>query len=427
MSAKQQVAIVIIGGGMTGIAVARLLQLGGFKDFVVLEKAAEAGGLCRSRTTGGHVLDEGGGHFLCSKYPEVYDFIFDHLPRSEFNTFERVSKISLQGSIIDYPVEYNLWQLPVERQVEYLISCVRAADASNRRPPAHFEEWVRWKLGDEIADNYMIPYNRKIWGCEPERLDTDWLDKLPNNDARQIVRSCLDRRMDKSVFPSHQTFLYPKRGGFQAIFDALLKPVSQHVRLSSPLASLRRAGRNWIVNEAYSAELVVNTIPWTALHAVTEGAPAIGSELPRLQTSGLVVTLHEQAYDHNTHWTYIPDADVSHHREFYIRNFAPHSAPDGIFRETNARHYNSLPGTLAAHHSEHAYPIPLRGHDAAAKAVWNAYAEQGVIGVGRWGQHRYYNSDVCIREAMRLTPEYLARGSRAAADAMATAGAGVLT
>jgi protoporphyrinogen oxidase len=423
MSAKQRVGIVIIGGGMTGIAVGRLLQRGGFKDFVVLEKAAEAGGLCRSRNVGGHVFDEGGGHFLCSKYPEVYEFIFDHLPRSEFNTFERVSKISLQGSVIDYPIEYNLWQLPIERQVEYVIGCVRAAVDSTQRPPVHFEEWVRWKLGDEIADNYMIPYNRKIWGCEPDRLDTDWLDKLPDNDPKQILRSCLDRQMDRSVFPSHQTFMYPKHGGFQTIFDELLKPVSKHVRLSTPVTSLRRAGRDWIVNETYNAELIVNTIPWTAVHAVTEGAPSVAGELPHLQTSGLVVTLHEQEYDHDAHWTYIPDADIPHHREFYIRNFAPHSAPGGIFRETNARHYKGLPGTRAAHHSEHAYPIPLRGHSAAATAVWSAYAEQGVIGVGRWGQHRYYNSDVCIREAMRLTPEYLARGSRAAADAMATAGA----
>jgi UDP-galactopyranose mutase len=163
------------------------------------------------------------------------------------------------------------------------------------------------------------------------------------------------------------------------------------------------------------------------LHAVTNDGPAIDDDLARLQTSGLVVTLHEEAYDHGDHWTYIPDPDIPYHREFYIRNFAPHSAPNGIHRETNARYFRGLQGMQAVHHSQYAYPIPVQGHDAAAKAVWSAYAELGVVGVGRWGQHRYYNSDVCIREAMRLTPEYLAKGSRAAADAMATTGAGMPT
>src|SRR5262249_29878205 len=159
----------------------------------ILEKATQAGGLCRSRNVRGHVLDIGGGHFLCSKYPEVYEFIFDHLPRSEFNTFERVSKITLHGSVIDYPIEYSLWQLPRERQTDYLIDCIKASLASGRTPPENFEEWVRWKLGDAIADNYMVPYNRKLWGCEPSELDTDWLAKLPSNDVRRIVEACLDK------------------------------------------------------------------------------------------------------------------------------------------------------------------------------------------------------------------------------------------
>ncbi len=426
MSAHQRVGIVIVGAGITGAAVARLLQRAGFDSFVLLEKASQPGGLCRSRTVQGHVLDTGGGHFLCSKYPDVYDFIFDHLPKSEFNTFERVSKIALHGEVIDYPIEYSLWQLPRERQAEYLISCMKASFAGNERPSGNFEEWVRWRLGDAIADNYMIPYNRKIWGCEPNELDTDWLAKLPANDVRQIVEAWLERRVDRAVYPSHSTFMYPKRGGFQTLFDAIARPIENHIRLSSPLASLRRAGRDWIVNDTYCAELVVNTIPWTAFHAVVNDGPPVDEELVRVQASPLVVSLHEQSYDHDIHWTYVPDPAANHHREFFIRNFAPHSAPNGVFRETNARHFAGAEGALAIHYNEHAYPIPLKGHAQAADRVWKAYAERGVIGIGRWGQHRYYNSDVCIREALLMTPKYLSGGGRAAADAMAGSASAVL-
>ena len=157
------VGTVIIGGGITGVTVGRLLQQGGFDDFVILEKELEPGGLCRSRVIGGHVLDLGGGHLLCSKYRDVYQFIFDHLPASEFNSFDRVSKIALHDHVIDYPIEYNLWQLPIDEQITYLLSCIRAGESEGDRRANNFEEWVRGKLGDAIADNYMIPYNRKIW------------------------------------------------------------------------------------------------------------------------------------------------------------------------------------------------------------------------------------------------------------------------
>src|SRR5262245_29566588 len=146
----QSASVVIIGAGMTGVAVARLLQQAGSYDHVVLEAEAEAGGLCRSRIVKGHVLDVGGGHLLCSKYPEVHQFIVQHLPEDAFISFDRVSKIAIDGHVIDYPIEYNLWQLPLDEQIAYLISCIQAGEASGSRQPGNFQEWVRWKLGDRI-------------------------------------------------------------------------------------------------------------------------------------------------------------------------------------------------------------------------------------------------------------------------------------
>jgi protoporphyrinogen oxidase len=419
--------VLIVGAGITGVAVGRLLQKAGVSDFVILEKEQTAGGLCRSVIVDGHVLDIGGGHLLGSKYQEAYDFIFSHIPQTDFNLFDRVSKIHLNGQLIDYPVEYSLWQLPLESRIKYLISCIQAAGKSAENSPRDFEEWVRQRLGDAIADDYMIPYNRKIWGVEPTELDVDWLQKIPAYDAEQIVRSCLDHSSFTQSFPSHQTFMYPRKGGFQSLFDAIMRPVKDHIRLSTPLTSLRRQGDHLIVNERYAARLVVNTIPWSVLHTATQQAPAVGEHIQKLVTSSLAVTLHEAAYDDDTQWTYMPDPGLAHHREFYIRNFAPHSAPNGVFRETNLRRFLPTRDALFTYVNEHAYPIPVRGHANAANAVWSAYADFGVIGVGRWGQHRYYNSDVCIREAIRMTSAYLDGGVRAAIDAMTSDKARVLT
>ena len=80
---------IIIGAGITGVTAARQLPQSGVERILVLEAGPEIGGLCRTKNIRGHVsLDVGGGHFLCTKHPEVYDFIFEHLAKSEFNHFD---------------------------------------------------------------------------------------------------------------------------------------------------------------------------------------------------------------------------------------------------------------------------------------------------------------------------------------------------
>jgi protoporphyrinogen oxidase len=393
----------ILGAGMTGCAAARLLQMRGEEDIILLERNEEAGGLCRTKRIGSHVLDIGGGHFLCTRYQEVYDFIFSHIPETEFNRFQRVSKVQVDGEIIDYPIEYNLWQLSEQSGQEYVASCLHAGEVEGRPQPSHFEEWIRWKLGDRIADRYMLPYNRKIWGVEPEEMDIDWLSKLPRVDTDAILTSWKNRHSDRERMPSHDYFYYPKEGGFQRIFDAISSGVRDKVWLSRPLHKLEHRGDCWRVNDEIDAEIIINTIPWHAVHnAVAHGRADLQSSMERLQISSLVVSLYEEPYSHDWHWLYLASESIPHHREFFIHNFAPHSAPGGLYRETNLKRWAPGHGEIFHWTNDAAYPIPVRGHAAAIRTVLDSYAQKRLYGLGRWGQHAYFNSDVCIREAMKL-------------------------
>ncbi len=396
-----KVRTLVVGAGITGCTVARLLQMRGDEDVLLLEREDEPGGLCRTKRIGAHVLDIGGGHFLCSKYPEVYDFVFAHVPKEEFARFPRVSKILLEGEVIDYPVEFNLWQLSPERGRAYLEACMKAGEQDGHPEPRSFEEWIRWKLGDRIAEGYMLPYNRKIWGVEPEEMDVDWLSKIPRVDTDAIRASWAEKRQDRSRMPSHETFFYPREGGFQRIFDAIAAPVREKILTGRRVTSLEWRGEGWRANGEIDAERVVNTAPWPEIVAAT-GERGLEEHVARLKASALVVSLHEEPYAHDWHWRYCPDDALSFHREFFIHNFAPHSARNGVYRETNAKRWTAGRGELFSHRNETAYPIPLRGHAAAIRAVREHFAPRGLYGVGRWGQHAYYNSDVCIREAMRF-------------------------
>lgn len=412
---------VIIGGGITGIAVARLLQLAGVERLLVLEAATELGGLCRTREINGHVLDIGGGHFLCSRYPEVYDFIFRHIARSEFNYFERVSRVMLEGQEVDYPVEANLWQLPRRKCREYLVSIARNGEARGMPPPANFEDWVRWKFGDRIAEQCMLPYNRKIWGVPVREMDVNWLHKIPRLPVREVIAACIARSAGRSHLPSHAGFYYPKRGGYQRVFDALADPVRGLVQARTPVSVIERVGDTLVLDGRIRARTVINTAPWNTLLESPLLRGAARDAVARLRHNEIVVSLHENVCQTNAHWLYEPDENLAHHRTFFVPNFAPHSVANGFFRETNRQRWTSGRGEMFAEHNAYAYPIPTLGRAAAIRTVLEEAVQHQVYGLGRWGQWQYVNSDVCIREAMDLVDRLGHRSWRnALAGAVAT-------
>ncbi len=362
--------------------------------------------MCRTKQVGDHVLDIGGGHFLCTKYQEVYDFVFAHIPKSSFNFFPRVSTIALDGMELDYPLESNIWQMPLEKQVEYLISVAQNGEARGEPEPSDYEAWIRWKLGDLIAETYMLPYNRKIWGVEPQEMDVDWLHKIPRIDVSEIVTACLSRQSDDAKMPSHQGFYYPKEGGFQAVFDAIHKPVEPVVELGVAVQEIAQDGDHLVVNGTYHAKRVINTIPWHAMADSPLFPTEIREAINALRNNSVVVSLHEEQYDTPAHWTYIPGLDAPHHRSFFIHNFAPHSDPSGVYRETNIKRWQAgQGGELYSYCNEYAYPLPTLGWAETIRQILDWARPLNIFGLGRWGQWEYFNSDVCIYQAMQLLKE----------------------
>jgi protoporphyrinogen oxidase len=302
-----------------------------------------------------------------------------------------------------------LWQLSTEKQIDYLISVVQAGEVLGKKEPQNYEEWILWKLGQKIATNYMLPYNKKIWGVQPEDMDIDWLHKIPRIDTREIVSSCLQQLSDRRKMPSHTGFYYPKLGGFQIIFDSIFQHVQKKVILNEGVKSLEYQGDSWLINGIYEAKNVVNTAPWTKLSSAFEEQESLKGAFDKLKFNSIVVSLWEQDYRHDWHWCYEPNPELEYHREFYIHNFAPHSASNGIYTETNIKRWPGKNAAWASSHeptfeyiNEAAYPVPVLGHSAAIETILNYYKPKKLFGLGRWGQWKYFNSDICIWEAMKF-------------------------
>ena len=399
---------VIIGAGITGITLCKLLRECGYK-VLVLEKETKIGGLCRTENINGHILDIGGGHFFNTKHKEVFDFVFKYLSKDNFNFFDpRISKILIGNDVIDYPIESNLWQLSKQKQIEFLVSTIRNGESQGKNQPNTYEEWIRWKLGDKICDEYMIPYNSKLWGVNPCEMDIDWLYKIPRVEVEQILQYCIDKKQDVNMYPAHTCFYYPKSGGFQSIIDAIAKDEIDNIIIDSKVISMEYTNEKiWKINNKYYSRNIVNTTPWSDLYDALGKPSKLSGDFKKIKYNRIVVSLYEKEYSNNWHWRYIPDPAVPHHREFYISNFALDSKKNGMYLETNYQKFNSnknnFDGKLLCNYiTDAAYPIPIIGHANAINNILNFYRSKNLFGVGRWGKHEYQNADVSIMDAINF-------------------------
>lgn len=384
---------IILGAGPSGLAFARTLKDLGEDSFLLLEKETEPGGLCRSVDVDGSPLDLGGGHFLDVKSREVLDFIFRFMPQSEWREFRRDSKLLLKGAEVDYPLEAHIWQLPIDSQIDYLESIAQAGCARGLALPDTFEEWISWKLGEKIAAEYMLPYNRKIWSVDLNTLGTYWLNKLPDVSFRQILQSCLERR-GYGTIPAHGKFLYPAVHGYGEVWKRIGGSLEGHLLTSTPVTSVDLTSRT--VNGSFQAGKIISTIPWSVMANVSELPDGINKLVGSLQHSSIDIDYVAATKPTSAHWIYEPDESISYHRILCRSNFC--SGSRGYWTETNSARNANESGWR--HHNEFAYPINTVDKPRVISEIASWAELNGILCMGRWGKWEHMNSDVAVAEGI---------------------------
>lgn len=395
----------ILGAGPAGLTFANMLLEHGEKDFLVLERNPEAGGLCRSTEVDGSPFDIGGGHFLDVKDPGVTSFMFRFLPEDEWDRYERDSRIDLYGDIIGSPIEANIWQLPEDKQKRYLDAIECAGCNTGKDMPARFTEWIEWKLGKAIAEDYMLPYNRKMFGEDLDSLGTYWLEKLPNVSYEETKMSCVNKKA-YGTQPGHARFMYPKKYGYGEAFLRMAGALGEKIRYNEKVTSIDYENR--IVNGIYSADNIVVTIPWNSVDKHVGLPDKLYKNLYDLKYSSIVTEYDPEMLDTKAHWIYYPDPGKSYHRILVRHNFCPGSK--GYWTETNLARYDEAVAQKKGKSyfvNDYAYPLNTIGKQEKIKEFLDFTATRNIIGLGRWGQWQHFNSDVVMRLAMDLAGKML--------------------
>lgn len=393
---------IILGAGPAGLAFANKLKQSGETDFIVLERESEAGGLCRSQDVDGSAFDIGGGHFLDVRRPKVNEFLFKFMPEEEWDLYNRDSRIVVGENEVNHPIEANIWQMKVEDQVEYLKSIAVAGCNLGTDMPQEFVDWIYWKLGSKVAEDYMIPYNQKMFSKELNQLGTYWLEKLPNVSFEETLLSCLNKKA-YGTQPGHAQFYYPKKYGYGELWLRMAKAIEGNIEYNKAVKKIDFNTTTVTTADGveYKGDVIITTIPWMEFSEIIGMPEDIKASIKELKFSSIQTEYHSENLDTEAQWIYYPNPELSYHRILVRHNFCPGSK--GYWTETNSERINmEEPNDNFKYMNEYAYPLNTIKKPEIMKRLLAWSKTKNVYGLGRWGEHEHYNSDLTVNLAMNL-------------------------
>jgi protoporphyrinogen oxidase len=426
------VNICILGAGISGVTLARLLAADGHA-VTVLEKADRAGGLCRSRQSGGFTWDEAGGHILFSKDQRALEWQQQRCGGDRaLRKIERQTRILWHDRFVPYPFENGVGHLTKEAIVDCLEGYIESyLERRGGAPcPDDFRRWIDWRMGKGFARHFMVPYNEKIWDCDLSTMTSSWVaGRVPEAPLRDVLASAVG--LETRGYTHQAVFWFPEHGGFETLVRGTIAGGGFTLRTGTPVENVRRVGDHFTVNgEAF--DLVVNTVPLPIVEPTIEGIPdPIRADIRALVPISLInvvigVRVDEPIPPYS--WIYLPFQEQGDaNRVTYFSNYSPHNAPPGhasFMAEVTHRgdlrptrdYIDRLVGDLSrcglfgrdqvvlTDWAEHAYAyIDQRiGFPERIARVRAWFDQSGYITFGRFGRYEYHNSDQCILRAFEV-------------------------
>jgi protoporphyrinogen oxidase len=418
--------IVIIGGGPTGLGAAYRLHELGYESWVLYEKTDYLGGHSSSHVDEhGFVWDEG-GHVIFSHYP-YFDKLVDEMLGKEENQLVRESWIVKGESWIPYPFQNNLRYLPKPVQVSCLLGAARAAANNGSANPANFREWILATFGDGIAEQFMFPYNSKVWTTPLEQMSKSWMaERVSVVDFRRLLENVLYERDDAGWGPNSK-FKFPRYGGTGEIYRRMAKLFPEKIKTEKRLAAVDDVQRrvSFADGSGDSYDVLISTTPLDLLTHMLESKEArlLDAAADLHHNNLLVIGLGlEKKIETGKCWIYFADPDMPCYRATYFSHYSPFNVPGG-----DTERYSSLmcevsykvdetpdpaqvtdqviAGLVRAGMLEesdrsriisryhrcvpYSYPIPTLARDRALSILQPAMMQKEIYSRGRFGAWRY--------------------------------------
>jgi hypothetical protein len=416
--------VVILGGGIAGLAIARMLEPY-FDDIIIIEKNSKLGGLCISEHFNGIAVDICGGHIFNTKDNEVRDFVFSIKPKADWVKSNRNAKIFMEEKLIGFPFENHMFQI----SEQFARTCI--GEIQLLRMPAIVNNWRAYLLhnfGKTACERYYFPYNQKIWQYPLDKISTDWInkDKLPVPNLK-IIEQANEGVGASNTSMTHSSFYSPQYGGIESFLEALF-PQTASIFTGTSLQKLQydTQVKAWLMQlDSYDgetielhADFVINTTPVNQLFKVMD---IDFPPLPYHGTDILVCMSDFFVKNKEVSWTYFPEKKYWWHKISHLAYLTGSPGSHGLIlvdapgNSTLKQTKINIPGyhftTLATYQHAMTYPIePVKSVADMGKLhiLLQNLRGNGLFSIGRWGRHKYANIDVVIRDALDTKREIVA-------------------
>jgi len=406
--------IAIIGGGISGLSVARLLNEKGYQP-TVYEKESQPGGLIRCKRIEGSLFHICGGHVFNSKRQDVLDWFWNIFDKNqEFTKADRNAVVFMgNNQEIPYPIENHMYLFNQDIQKAFIEDLLYIY-CHKENQPTNFEEFLQQRFGQTLYSLYFKPYNEKVWQRNLRNVPLTWLEgKLPMPTVEEMLYNNMNHIKEKAFV--HSTFWYEKENGSQHIADALADGVNIHYNKNIDNIFYQK-GQWYIDNIAYDKVVFCGNIK--DLPNILDGiaiSSAHQDEISQLEfhgTTSVFCYIDKNPYS----WIYMPDIQHKSHRIICTGNFAPSNNAGGKMTGTiEFTDYISLeeikenlakiplhPQYITHHYSQYTYPIQSVQTRSMIQDLKKELSKYNFFFTGRFADWEYYNMDVAMGAAIDL-------------------------
>ena len=422
--------VAILGGGWAGLLVAKRLIENGIENISILEAAKEGyqGGLLRSEVINGFTFDCGGPHLLFSRDKEILSYVKGIL-NSNCHIEIRKNFIFYKNQNIPYPFENGIYQLAPKERVKFIRGIIERMIFSARNEnwkPKNFLDWILGFFGEYMANEYLIPYNEKIWKRPLDKIAADWVfspGRLPFPELQDMLMTVAG--IPTTGYKEQANFYYPNTGGIVSLFNSLRNKVMVNDAKIITGEKVVRIKINYDhtfnINNKIKANKIISTIPLPELLLSWDDENYYEELAGKFDYNSLVVVgVAIKGKTPNRTVVYVPDSKIIFHRYTWMSSLIPPkdkensnliaevTVPkgekvdmDNIVKEVvngllNTRVIENESSILftRAWLNRYGYPIYSLDHSEVRERAMDILKRYGIKSIGRWGSWHYWNTDM---------------------------------
>jgi protoporphyrinogen oxidase len=423
----QRHSIVVLGAGLTGLSFAYHFD----KSIPIYEKNCYVGGLAHTDTINRYKFDSA-PHLLHLRSDEAKKLLFDDLGLKVAKHIRKAA-IYIDKRIIPYPFELNLYYLSDKMKNECIRGLKKIDSSRSINAKNNISKWESYKdyatnsFGEGIANIYLLPYNRKVWDTDPEKLTYEWMHLLPTVEVDEIIknsRTPIDFRFGYNV-----DFYYPLSYGIQELPDAFSKRLTniylneEVLRIDINEKCIQFKNGNRVAYDILVSTLplkkIINLIDLNDFKKIADGLQSTCVYNINIVIKGKI--------PEGIHWLYFPENEFEFYRMSFPKNYFPKCTPNNeqiIAVEIGSRDQNlnfgdmsrrveekilkmdifSLQEIISIHQIKipFAYCIYDKQRTERVKFLLKQLEKSGVLSTGRYGRWEYSSMEDAILHGKNL-------------------------